>query len=579
MKKFFALAALCCAWVSAAWALPYTTDDLKSLVASNPKLADNQSAIVLHRDEAWGRDAGGFAFRQGAYVVLAGSQMPTDWLNGDLVVPDGGDLELEQAAWAQADGSGLTSLTYQEGDDIVAVDWPKWQGEPRLLVLRFRQYFPAGKPVGGAFNLRMQYPVIEESLRVRLDQGDNLFFYSSDNREPVVREEGDTLWYAWFKNNQPVKGLGGGLVASADGFVVFSLEPGTGDAQITMEKLAAYENKQSLLRSKPGDPMTQVFAELNRLAETAPSTGEGLYRNLKLLDHGTATNWERAVRLNAALKQAGFSTRLWFQSYVPMHNEMPNTAFTLHGPVIEVIEKGDKGWFYIPGATGDQSVPDELKGRTLYEQRGEKLIERAFSAGKVSDNRLTARWNLKATLDGLVEGTVTITAKGGWPKALPGQKLDGATLPSLSTWINGPAEISEEKGELTVTYPVKGFTGVGAEQGIMYRLPSLRVGLLENLKQYQGEVLLTFPFVLEQFYTVDLPEGYAPLSLPNSGQAGSDRITYSAHQRHNRLKNQLEAEEKLVVRPTTITASESADFLGLLAAWGLWERNGLPLVK
>lgn len=580
MKKFLAVLAACVLCAGSARALPYSNSELKQLAQGAPALASDQQAVVLHRDEAWAKDSGGRAYRQVGLVVLAKPDMPSDWLNADLITPDGGKLEMEQACWSDEGALTVTNLTYREGRDTVRVDWPSWQGAPRLLVLRYRQYFRPSKPVGGAYQVRLPYPVQEESLRIRLEGNEELYFYSSDNREPVVREEGKNLWYGWLDQNQPARGQAGGLVSGADPFVVFSLESGSGDPQLTMERIAAAPAGGPKIVSKPGVSQAALFAELNKLTEKLPKGSDGLYRNSALWAE-PATGWETMAVINGALKQAGYTTRMWFHSLVPLAKEMPNTAFALYSPVIEIIEKGDKGWFWVPGETGsDGAIPEWMNGQTLYEQRGEKLIERTFSAGKVAENRFSADWKLQTDEQGNLTGTVTVTVKKAWLRALPGGVLSLDGLPGLQDWVVDKGTAEKDDGTFkSLTFKVSRRSGVPAPQGLMLRLPSLRVALVENLRTYNGEVHLAFPFVLEQSYTVDLPKGYKPQVLPGSGEAGNPQTTYSAYSRYNKLKNRLEADEKLIVRPTTVMAADSEEFRGLLATWGLWERNGLPLLK
>lgn len=589
MKKFFsAWLALGATMVVAlsAQAEPLSLKDLQFLTQPfDLSNTEGQDALVLHYDAAYGLDSAGDPFRQISYLVLAQPKADLSWISQQMVTPHDGKLEVEQIDQVDPQLTKFQKVSFSEKDGIAQVQWPQWNGEQKLFVVTYRQFFDSGSPLGGVFYPRCPYPVKEATVRIRLPKGGELFYFHSLGEAPIVREDGEDLWYGWNFNFEPKAENGQGLILRNDPFVVFSLEPGTGASQLTMDKLDSVklDGKNSLPLSAASTAQQIRDALDNNWKELNP-VSSNQWRDVTSWTQRPVTSWEAAAYQAAALRQCGLGAKLWWQTVVPMNQDMPNTPEMLLEPVIEIESKGVKPWYYAPLQTEKPGeLPEILGGRRLYRQQKEKLIERKIEAGKMSANRLTANWNLELKSDGTMKGTLDLIVRAAWLRAfdITAKDLSIDQFEKLDTLVAG--DIKKETlpdGGVQFSIPVHFIAGILTPDGSMVaNSPALYPVALRRLAEAKGQIELAFPFVLEQTYQIKLPQELHPLEL-SPGQSGGDQlVSYQNTQRLNHAKHQWEATEKILVHGTSIENETTKALSEVLQFWGVFNRKGLPLVK
>lgn len=112
---------------------------------------------------------------------------------------------------------------------------------------------------------------------------------------------------------------------------------------------------------------------------------------------------------------------------------------------------------------------------------------------------------------------------------------------------------------------------------MLLRLPCLLPGALEDLASTAPPKKLKFPFVVEQKYSVSLPEGSRLLSVPPMNERKEGELRFSESMRFNRKRRVLEGEEKLITWSSDYDDGFSVALGRMLGAWLRWKDLSAPI--
>ena len=582
----------------AAMALPLSSADVAKLVQDSPPLEEykGEHAVVWRRSILYSQDKDGRAVRQTSVVVLCDAAARLEWLTDLLYAPNGGRIELEQAAIFDPGTSKLLkdlaySKTEAEKQGRIVLEVPRMD-DVYLFVLSFRQYFPEKDVLEDIAWIGAEYPVWEGSIQVRLAKDKELLYQSSSNSEPTKREDANFRWYGWFYFKQPANRGVVGMLDSSDPYVIFSLRRGTDAAVGMMRDLAS---------RKWGDIPAKYVVTSGSVREQALQTIEkfwrsdsrlpvrGVWRSASMIPSGGPwTTWEAAYLIAGWLEKQGWKAQVWFQNVIPMDKKSLAAASTLIRPVLYLVQpQGGRGWYYVPGqATEEERIPVTLRGKTLYNGDNGKLQKRSIDATRLTKNRLSIAWKLSIAPDGMVDGTLDLRVRHSWVdmfESLSDGRKDQlyALLPGLRGWIDESAQPEVKPlGDqgFKIVLAVHARSGIEGAQGLLAGLPSIYPEPMLTLNTITDRSTLKFPFVIEQTYNVQLPSGYRALTVPSKASQSSAVSEYTSTYRINSRRNILEGEEKLLVSGTKVEAEFIEGFKRVLAAWGYWRNSNLALM-
>ncbi|MDY3867848.1 MAG: hypothetical protein SOZ52_00580, partial [Pyramidobacter sp.] len=232
MKRFLvALACVFCLPLAAA-AIPLGSAEVARLVQDSPPLEEykGEHAVIWRRNLTYSKDSDGRTVCSTSVAVLCDAAARLEWLTDQLYAPDGGRIELEQAAFFDPGTAKLLhNLTFSAAErdhyGRIVLDVPKMD-DVYLFVLSYRQYFAEKDNLEGLVWLGAEYPVWEGSVQVRLPKGEELLYQSSSNSAPTKRDDSRFSWYSWYYFKQPANRGIVGILDSSDSYVVFSQRKG-----------------------------------------------------------------------------------------------------------------------------------------------------------------------------------------------------------------------------------------------------------------------------------------------------------------------------------------------------------------
>ncbi len=611
MRRYLGLVALLAALavmtpLREAAALPLTSEQIAQMVQECPTLEeyDDTLALVWHRDAVYSQEADGSMLRQLRLILLADPEMDTSWLQSLLFVPAGGRLELEQAAiFDPFTAHKIADLQPRRGDwaqrGWMELDFPP-QSEVHVIVLSFRQYFPYQGEVNDLIWFGTAYPLWEGSIRVRLSADRELYQYCSTGEEAAVHDEGPFRWYEWYYFKQPANRGAEGLLDSSDPFVLFSTAQGPQAVYDAMTVLDSFDWPQApqeyrqMIAGKRGSEALQAAVEMIDQFWRSHYRLRENYSNLWRLGNQAAqgapwTTWEAIYMLAAWLRSENWNAEVWTQTVVPMEKDVPSSAAVMVRPALMLTQPGGrKGWYYVPGTAGEPGkIPISLRSRTLYRpSTSQRLRKRSFGGNKTAKNRISMVWDLRASSEGDLEGSLTVRVRNAWTQVMdnlaeasPREVLE--LLPGLRGWYAGQEpELKPLRGDgFQLTIPIKARSGIPGGPGLLIGLPSVLPEPFLDLTRIQGRATLKFPFVVEQDYRIVMPKGYSPLSLPRASDQGGYLGTYTTAFHYNPRRSLLEINEKFVMTGTSIDAIYVDSFKRLISYWGQWRASNLALVR
>lgn len=566
--------------------------DIARLVQEAPPLDTygDVPGAVWQRREAYRLRPDGAMEKDSLWVVMITEKIDSAWPERHLSVPPGGELEIHEAdLYDPVSGSRIRSVPWSIKDDRGYKKCVMDMGEPEeaVLVLRFRQVYPMKMSVEGLIRPSCGLPLWEGVFSVSFPSGSELFVQSDKMGRPKIDRAGGESVYSWTVYNVP-GAKRQPLIQGEEPYLAFSLRSGK----------VPFVQILSRLEKSPIPPMPDEFARLTQMGDKTKAgkklmkalDGRAIWNSPGVLrdpipSSGPWTETERALVLNGWLKDLGWSSRVVWITFLPIGASEPAFADNLLLPVLMAAPPGSKPWFFLPGQTVEPGeTPPALVGKTLYGGSVEEgLLSFSMNKGKAEDHRLTLSWDLNLEEQGVLAGTLRLWVRNGWAGLLPGpdslswQTLEDA-IPGISSWKNGRPSVSPMDYGFRIDLPVKKSMGIPGGPGMLLRFPCLLPGALGDLARSEPPRELLFPFVLEQKYSIRLPDGFSPMSLPGMSDRTDGDLRFSETLRYSKKQRSLEGEEKIIAGSSLYDDGFSVGLNRMIGAWIRWGDLSVPLL-
>jgi hypothetical protein len=584
-----------------------SADDVGTMIQMNPDFSTYPNAdgvIWLKRiDYAFAPDGG--VERRSLWILLGRRGLNPRWLNWNIPVPRGGEAEILEAA-VYSPGEGIKLADALESSSRSSRDGAlrsvAFSGLPDefILVVAYRELFPERISIEDLVWLGEALPVWEEVVRVTIPDGRPFYYTSNADVDPKEQRREGAVLYEWRAINTAAD-AGFSLRESRREYVAFSMREMKGGAE------AAYR----LVKNLEAAPVPSAPDSARRALGVRPDAKRAgnflrwMYEQPELvLPDGASREfpaeapWTPREKLLAAfrwLKDAGADVRLfWRLAYPPAANK-PLCEAAAVAPVLAVAEpNAPRNVTYYdmerPPQAGEDSA--SLWGHVIYGAAADgKLEERTVPAAGASVNRLNALFDLRLDGDGVLSGTVRITARRAWkallfPPRLPGDDPDFLSsfhsallrefFPQTPRYSDIQVKETGREGELLVVLSgIQAIKDTGG-RGVLVSVPPLLPRFFNALKPNSLPYALNFPFVVDARITLALPSSAESVTLPASFEGGGEKVKYSISYKLGR-KKVLTAEARLSVGTTSITDSVAPLLNTALLNWQTFMTKNLPI--
>ncbi len=544
---------------------------------------------VWQRHESYSLRPDGAMEKDSLWIVMTTGKLERTWPERLLSVPSPGELEILQAdLYDPVSGGKIRSIPYVTQDEggyrRCAMDMG--ESDEAVLVLRFRQVYLRKMSVEGLITPSSDLPLWEGVFSVSIPSGSELFVQSNKMDQPKIDKAGGKSTYSWTVYNIPgIKRKS--MFLMGEPYLAFALRSG----RIPFVQLLSQLDKSSL------PPMPDEFDRIRRMGDKTKAgkqlmkamdgralpNSSGILRD-EVPSKGPWTELERTMVLNSWLRDMGWRSRVVWLTYLPIGSSEPAFTDNLLVPVLRVAPPGSDYWFFVPDQTVEPGeTPPMLVGKTLYGGSSEEgLLSFSLEKGKAEDHRLTLAWNLELNDQGFLIGALQLWVRNGWvgmfpnPRTLSWSELE-AILPGVSSWKNGDPEFSPMDYGYRVDLPVKKAMGIPGGPGMLLRLPCLIPGALNDLASSSPTQDLLFPFVVEQKYSVKIPDGFNPMSIPATSDRKEGNLRFSETLRFSKKQGSLEGEEKIVALSSKFDEQFAYGLNRVMGAWSRWEGMSIPL--
>ncbi len=583
MKNRPAVFAIVGAFVLMAQTLSAGEVNIPRLVQEAPPLETygSPAGVVWQRHESYGLRPDGAMLKESLWVVMTTHRLDRNWPESVLSTPFTGELEiLEASLYDPVSGAKIAAMS-DDGASMTLGDH-----DEAVLVLRFRQIYPKRMSVEGLIIPASDLPVWEGRFSVAVPSGSELFVQSNGMDSPSIENSGGKSTYIWTTYNVPQRKRSS-LVRLGDPYLAFSLRSG----KVPFLQLLSTLNRISI-PSMPPD-----LARLNRMGDKGKA-GKKLMRAMDSMvipgsdgmlredipPEGPWSYWERALILRSWLEGMGWRAQLVWRTFLPIGAQEPAMMENLRSPVLRVAPPGSEYWFYVPGQTVEPgNVPPSLIGKTLYGGSPEEgLLTYSLDRGKVEDHRLTIAWDLALDPQGALAGTLQLWVRNGWLELFPDtDRISWVALerviPGVLSWKAGDPSLIPMDYGYRIDLPVKRHMGIPGGPGMLLRIPCLLPGALEDLTSLVPTKELLFPFVMEQKYSIALPEGYSLISTPAMSDRNEGNLKFSEYLRFSKKREVLEGESKIIANGSRYDDQFSYGLPRVLGAWLRWRDISIPL--
>lgn len=592
MKKLSAVSALAGMMVLLAQTLVAGQEvNIPQLVQQAPPLETYGSpdGVVWQRHESYGLRSDGAMTKDSLWVVMTTQRLDRNWPEKVLVIPSIGELEIQEASlFDPISGGKIRSIPYDVEDlsGYKKLSMSLGDEDEAVLVLRFRQIYPRRMSVEGLIYPGGDLPVWEGRFSVSVPSGSELFIDSNRMESPKIDKSGGKSTYTWTTYNvSEVKRAS--MVRKGEPYLAFGLRSGK----------APFLGLLSLFNKIDVPPMPQGLQKLGRMGDKGKA-GKRLMRALDSMvipgsqrairesipPQGPWTYWERALILRSWLEDLGWRAQVVWRTSLPIGDGDPFMVENLRVPVLRVAPPGSDYWFYVPGQTVEPGkVPPSLIGKTLYGGSPEEgLLTYSLDRGKVEDHRLTFAWNLELQSSGVLEGVLQLWVRNGWLELFPDtDRLTWSDLekvvPGIDRWRAGEPSVFPMDYGYRIDLPVRRNMGIPGGPGMLLRLPCLLPGAVEDLVSVAPPQELLFPFVMEQKYSLALPEGYSLMSTPAMSDRKEGELRFSESLRLSKKRGSLEGETKIIALSSRYDDQFSHGLSRVLGAWIRWRDMSIPL--
>lgn len=604
LEKAFALASACalllCAAASAsAWDSGEEIARLKKEVPSLETFGVN-SAVIWQRDFESKMLADGSMDIFRRTIIMMGENVPLDWKASRYPAPAGGELSVTEAAWYN------TMTGVKEGELPVAEEKlaggasVKVVGVPdaavgRAVVIVTHEKRAGTYGVDETINMAGSLPIWEQNVSVEVPAGMELFWAGRDMKEPSVSEMNNVRSYKWQVMNQ-LPWHGEGFVLNERPMLYFSTRKGASQSLRKLNELARSMPPIPLPAAVRGDGrragarLAEYVAAPQRTLKGYP--GDYVRTAEQIPEDGPWTPWEQTFILKRWLETAGCEASLWWEAKMPLDEAVPASTTLFEAPVLEVraSERGKTSYFKAGLPFSASKIPSSIAGTEVYAPTDDGYVSKRLPSGASSDNRLALLWKLNLDDMGRADGTLDVTATGGWSELFSGgelpepNELSDFLIKRINFAISG-MEIAPRKTELLptgyrLTFAVRCAPGIVHGGSMLLRLPGgvpLQVSeMIGQEKQYT----LRFPFVIDQKVRMDMPKGYRMLQMPPLKKLGDGtKVVLKESITHWPKKAELLADSVWSVKTRAADSMTAQLMKEELAATLRWPVLDLPFRK
>ena len=418
MKKFALALLLALCLPAASLALPLTSADIAKMVQDCPTLEEYKGvepAVIWSRKQLYTQDSQGRAVKSTSYVILCGATARLGWIQDQLVAPNGGHIELEQAAIFDPGTAELLHNLPYDRDELaehgrLIVNFPKMD-DVYVLVLSYRQTFAEPNVMEDIAWLGSEYPTWEGSVQIRVAKDQALDWESSTDAIPTIDVDETFRRYGWFYFKQPANRGMRGMLESSDPYVVFSLTTGPATAVAMMHTLEERRwpdlpAKYVVGESSSRDNVLKTIEKFWRSADRLP--GRGTWRSARMIPAGGPwTTWESMYLLASWLQKQGWKAEVWFQHVLPQDRESISCAPALTHPVFLLSEPGAQKPFTPPARKNCAAIRSAAPvwRKTAFPSPGiltstptASSPARSISACATTGSRRASRWRTDARI-------------------------------------------------------------------------------------------------------------------------------------------------------------------------------------
>ncbi|MCF4150737.1 hypothetical protein L2W58_02890 [Dethiosulfovibrio sp. F2B] len=591
-KKTFP--SLCFMVIGLLWVLSLEASaeiDISRLVQEAPPLETygDVPAVIWQRHEDYGLLPDGAMFRDSLWVVMVTDKLRRDWPETILSVPAAGELKIRRAdLFDPVSGERIRSVPYrledEKGYPVCRMDLG--DADEAVLVLRFRQTYARRFSVDGIVELASDLPMWEGRFSVSVPQGSELYVQSNRLDPPKKTDRAGATKYLWTVYNLSAHKRVS-LVEMGEPYLAFGLRSGK----------VPFLQYMGALEALDLSPLPSQLEGLKRIGDKVKA-GKRLLRSVEgmtiphsagfireeIPPEGPWTQWERTLLLGRWLEDFGWRSELVWLTFLPIGSNEPATLDNFASPALRLAPPGSNPWFYLPGQTVEPGeIPAALTGKTLYGGSPEAgLSVYSVDKGKTGDHRLTMEWLVSLGSDGLLSGELRLWVRNGWLWLFPDggdvtwESLE-TVIPGISNWGDGRPKVHPMDYGYRIDLPVRKITGIPGGPGMLLRLPCLLPGALEDLASTVPPKKLKFPFVVEQKYSVSLPEGSRLLSVPPMNDRKEGELRFSESMRFNRKRRTLEGEEKIITWSSDYDDGFNVALGRMLGAWLRWKDLSAPI--
>lgn len=528
-----------------------------------------------------------------------GDGIPDGWRNREIIVPEGGEASVTEAALYDPSTAKLQfplipREIVREGVPLIEVRLPN-SFEGNVLALSYRQVFPTRVNIEDAVTLDLDLPQWEQRISVTVPLGTAPEWQGEGIPDPELEKGSAQDTYTWSIINTPARKL---EVVAPDPVrtLVFSLQKGLRFAVADAVALAGSVNTPppaqiaSMIsdsnRSRGGE---RIMAYVNTPSRILSGFPEGFVRpSTAIPSEGPWTEWEASFLLAKWLRSAGWGADILWEALTPLKDDAPATIKVWRKPVLSLTPPGGGRSFLFEIGQGVRAgiVPPGLWGRIVYTLDGSKVERRTVPAGGAADHRLSFDWNLSMSPDGVASGDLIITVRGGWVEPISGGRIpsneEALEILAAFGWPSTPGVTENQAtaeawgGGFRITVPVRTQLGIPGGSGILMRMPSVIMPWQAAVAEGGSSSGTRFPFVYEQSVAISLPEGFGVMALPALRPFGSGSVQIEERMRVKKSRI-LVGEHKLVVTSARLDDSMKQVFSNAVRQGLGWSGITIPL--
>ncbi|MDR1049235.1 MAG: hypothetical protein LBL51_05720, partial [Synergistaceae bacterium] len=527
--------------------------------------------------------------RRTLWVILGRTGLSGKWLEWNIPVPKGGKAEiLEASVYSPGTGGKLK--------DVVPVNWVQGETVTRsvsfiglpeefILAVSYREFFADSLTLENVVWTGESLPVWETLVQVTAPSGHPFYHASAPSAEPEVRaleNSGGALFYEWrIINTEAIPQFS--PRRESRGYVAFGARKGGAAAARLLRSLETAGAVPDSFPKMTGRPDAKGLENYLKKVHALPEIvlPEGLSRSVP--PEAPWTPGEKALLAYRRMRDAKVNARLFWRLAFRPGEDSPVCEAVVVSPVLAISPSSSSVFYYDASSPGaDPFAPVSLWEETIYGTAGaDSLEERTVKGAGVSENRLSAFYDLTLDENGIMNGTIRVSARQGWNGLLPSSPSSGdlrlfleGLFPRLPRYEK--IEFKERKNEREIVVTLAGtqtILGTGGRH-ILASIPPLIPAWFRSLSSGPS-LTLRFPFTLEAKVRLNLPRG-ANISLPPL--AGRDAGKIKAAFSYKLLKKRtLAAEARVTVRAASMTADESAGLDAAFQGWSAFMTNTLPI--